>query len=141
MEVKFKKTSSVAQQPFIVSSGSAGSDPYSCESKIIRPHSHELLEIGLKMRIPKNFYGRIAPRSGLSNNHSIDICGGVIDLDFRGAIQVILTNHSSCPFSVRLGDKITLLIFARLIEISILIAGDDLPATERDSKGFGSSGV
>ena len=140
MEVKFKKTSSIAQQPIIVSSGSAGSDPYSCESKIIRPNSHELLKIALKMGIPKNFYGRIAPRSGLSNNHSIDICGGVIDLDFRGAIQVILINHSSCPFSVNLGDKIALLIFEK-IEVSILIKGHDLRATERDSKGFGSSGV
>ena len=95
MEVKFKKSSSIARRPTIASSGSAGNDLYSCESKIIRPLSRELFKIDLKMEIPKGFYGRIAPHSVLSTKHSIDVGGGVIDLDFRGVIQVILINHSS----------------------------------------------
>lgn len=59
--------------------GLAGSDLYSCENKAILPYSRELFKIKLKMAIRKDFYGRIALRSGLSINHSIDIGVGVID--------------------------------------------------------------
>ena len=52
------------------------------------------------MEIAKGFYGRIAPRSGLSIDHSIDVVGGLIHSDFRGVNQVFLINHSSRPFLV-----------------------------------------
>lgn len=140
MEVKFKKTSSTARRPNIASSGSAGSGLYSCKSKIIRPHSQELFKIDLKIQIPKGLYGRIAPPFGLSINYSIDVGGGVIDSDFRGVIQVVLVNHCSCPFSVNLGDKIAQLNFER-IEAPTFVEYNNLPATERGCKGFGSSDV
>ena len=130
MKVTFKKTSSVARQPTITRSGSAGCDLYSCESKIIRPHFRELFEIEIKIAIPRGFYGRIAPRSGLSINNSIDVGVGVVDSDFRGVIKVILINHSSCPFSVNLGDKIAQLIFEK-IEAPIFVECNNLPATEK----------
>ena len=57
------------------------------------------------MEIAKGFYGRIAPRSGLSIDHSIDVVGGLIHSDFRGVNQVSLINHSSRPFLVNLNDK------------------------------------
>ena len=84
MEVKFEKASSIAQQTTIASSGSAGCDLHSCESKTIRPYSRELFKIDLKIVIPKGLYRRIAPRSGLSINHSIDVGGGAVDSDFKG---------------------------------------------------------
>ena len=102
MEVKFRKTSSIALQPTTASAGSPGCNLHSCESKTIRPHSRELFKIDLKMAITKGFYGRIALLSGLSVNHSIDVGGGAVDSDFRVVIQVILINHSSRPFRVNL---------------------------------------
>ena len=88
-----------------------------------------MFKLDLKMAIPKGLYGRIAPRSSLSVNHSIDVGGGVIDSDFRGIIQVILINHSSHPFSVNVGDKIAQLIFEK-IELPIFVECDDLPVTK-----------
>ena len=69
-----------------------------------------MFKIDLKMEIPKGFYGRIARRSAVPINHSIDVGGGVINSDFRGVIQVILINHSSLPFSVNVGNEIAQLI-------------------------------
>ena len=66
------------------------------------------------MEIAKGFYGRIAPRSGLSIDHSIDVVGGLIHSDFRGVSQVFLINHSSRPFLVNLGDKIVQPTFERI---------------------------
>ena len=92
------------------------------------------------MAIPKGFYGRIAPRSGLSINHSIYVGGGVVNSEFRRAIKVVLINHSSRPFSVNLADKIAKLIFEN-IEAPIFVECNDLPATEKGCKRFGSSDV
>ena len=92
------------------------------------------------MAIPKGFFGGIAPRSGLSINHSIYVGGGVVDSELRHAIKVALINHSSRPFSVNLADKIAKLIFEN-IEAPIFVECNDLPATERGCKRFGSSDV
>jgi dUTP pyrophosphatase len=37
--------------------------------------------------LPPGTYGHIAPRSGLALNHQINVHAGVIDADFRGAMQ------------------------------------------------------
>lgn len=66
------------------------------------------------MEIAKGFYGRIAPRSGLSIDHSIDVVGGLIHSDFRGVNQVFLINHFSRPFLVNLGDKIVQPTFEKI---------------------------
>src|SRR5205807_8741763 len=84
-------------------------------------------------------YARIAPRSGLAANHSIDIGAGVIDQDYRGEIKVLLINHSKYPYQVRPGDRI-----AQLILEEILLATprktEVLDETTRGDKGFGSTG-
>ena len=47
------------------------------------------------MVIPKIFYGKIAPRFGLSINNFINVGVGVVDPDFRAVIKVILIKYSS----------------------------------------------
>ena len=136
MQVKFKIVSSIALPPAISSSGLAGSNLYSCENKTIPPHSQELFKIDLEIEIPKGFYGRIVPRSGLLFNRRWEWSNS----DFQDVNQVILINHSSCPFSVNVGDKTAQLIFEK-IESPIFVECDDLSETERDSEGFGSSGI
>jgi dUTP pyrophosphatase len=50
--------------------------------------------------IPSNFYGRIAPRSGLALNHFIDVGAGVVDADYRGELKVLLFNFGEQDFQV-----------------------------------------
>ncbi|KAJ6333882.1 hypothetical protein OIU78_010899 [Salix suchowensis] len=52
----------------------------------------------------------LAPRSGLTWKHSIDVGAGVIDADYRGPVGVILFNHSDLDFEVKVGDRIAQLI-------------------------------
>ena len=51
-------------------------------------------------------YARIAPQSGWAYWHFIDVGVGVVDLDFRGEIKVILFNQSVEDFPVQAGDRI-----------------------------------
>ena len=50
------------------------------------------------MEIPSGHYGCIAPRSGLSVKHSIDIGAGVIDSDYYGEVKVLYINNSKQVF-------------------------------------------
>ena len=49
------------------------------------------------MEIPKGFFGKIYPRSGLLLNHFVSCDGGVIDSGYQGIIKVIMTNQSQFP--------------------------------------------
>lgn len=82
----------------------------------------------------------LAPRSGLTWKHSIDVGAGVIDADYRGPVGVILFNHSDVDFTVKPGDRIAQMIIERILTPEVLEV-EDLDATVRGAGGFGSTGV
>ena len=47
------------------------------------------------MAVPKDYYGKIFPRSGLLKNHCITCDAGVIDVDYRGTVDVLLVNYNT----------------------------------------------
>ena len=58
------------------------------------------------IKIPKEHYGRIAPRSGLSVKKFIHVGAGVISEDSRGEVKVLLFNHGEEDFEILEGDRI-----------------------------------
>lgn len=82
----------------------------------------------------------VAPRSGLTWKHSIDVGAGVIDGDYRGPVGVILFNHSDIEFQVNVGDRIAQLILEKIMTPDVTEV-DDLDDTVRGVGGFGSTGV
>lgn len=82
----------------------------------------------------------MAPRSGLAWKNSIDVGAGVIDVDYRGPVGVILFNHSDEEFKIARGDRIAQLILER-ISTPEVVEVEDLDETERNAGGFGSTGV
>lgn len=118
----------------------AGYDIGANESKTIKAGSRECIGTGVYCTIPKGYYGRIAPRSGLAAKHGIDVLAGVIDNCYTGEIKVVLLNTGTEDFDVKKGDRIAQLIVTpytspELTEVS------SLDETDRGDKGFGSSGV
>lgn len=55
---------------------------------------------GLQVEIPRGYYGRVAPRSGLAAKKFIDVGAGVVDSDYRGHLNVLLFNFSDEDFEV-----------------------------------------
>ena len=90
------------------------------------------------MEVPRGVYGRIAPRSSLAL-HRILVGRGVVDPDYRGPLNIILYNFSEEDFVVNIGDRIAQLICER-IAIPTVVEATKLSETERNSKGFGSTG-
>ena len=78
--------------PLKNSDGDAAYDLYSVEKAIVGPMCRASISTGLSIEIPRGFYGRVAPRSGLAAKQGIDVMAGVIDSGYRGDIGVILIN-------------------------------------------------
>ena len=68
------------------------------------------METGLAIALPVGTCALIAPRSGLAIRNFIDVGAGVVDLDYRGEIKVVLFNHSAEDFKVQSGDRMAQLI-------------------------------
>ena len=91
----FEKISPNATVPTKGSIGSAGYDLYSAYEYDIPSKETSLILTDIRLVIPNEMYGRIAPRSGLALKHSIDVLAGVVDSDYRGNICVLLINHGT----------------------------------------------
>jgi dUTP pyrophosphatase len=138
--IQFVKLTDNAFVPTKGSEYSAGYDLKSAYNYEISAKSRILVKTDLSIKLPHETYGRIAPRSGLSLNHCIDIGGGVIDEDYRGNIGIVVINNSNKSFEIKKGDRIAQLICEKIKYLDFLEV-DMIDDTLRGSGGFGSTGI
>jgi dUTP pyrophosphatase len=123
-------------------SGSAGFDVMSAEPDLVmKPGERRAVGTGLVFELPDGFEMQVRPRSGLALRHGITLpnAPGTIDSDYRGELKIILANTGSEPVTIRRGDRIAQLVFARY-EIPAITEAAELTATARGEGGFGSTG-
>ena len=121
----------------------AGMDLYSSVEVDIPPQSRKLIATGISIKWESDkYYIRIAPRSGLSVKHNIDVGAGVIDFDYRGEIYVCFINQSLHEnYKVKKGDKIAQMILTKIERPFIMETTQwNQDETERGNSGFGSTG-
>lgn len=119
---------------------SAGYDLESQDDFTILPWSRASFDTGLRMSIPKGYYAKICPRSGLAIREGVVALNGVIDSGYLGLIYVILFNFSDKEYSVKKGNRIAQIIFKKCTSVSFSF-GSLINNTQRGVKGLGSSGV
>lgn len=119
--------------------GAAGYDLASAVDIVVPARGKQLISTDLSMTIPKNHYGRVAPRSGLAWKNHIDVGGGVIDASYVGCVGVILFNHGENDLNVKVGDRIAQLIIEPILTPEV-VEVSELEKTERGAGGFGSTG-
>ena len=137
VELPFVKMSSDAVTPTRATEKSVGLDFYSPADYIIPPYSQLLIPTQIKLRIPLGHYGRLASKSGLAILHHLHVGAGVIDPDYMGEIEVLLTNTAPCAHSIVRGDPIAQLILEK-VSLPILKRVKELPPTTRGEQGCGS---
>lgn len=103
-------------------------------------NNRKLVPTGIQMAIPVGYYGRVAPRSGLSCK-GLDIGAGVIDAGYRGEIKILAINNSNKDFFVKRGERIAQLIVTKIADSPTLSVVDELPSSDRGASGFGSTGL
>jgi len=140
VKIYVKKLSENAFIPKRETDGSAGMDLRSAYDEVIPPNTRKLVKTDIAIKVPRDCYGRVAPRSGLAIKHFIDLGGGVVDSDYRGNVGVIMFNFGEKDFVVKKGDRIAQLILER-IYIPEVVEVEELDETSRGAGGFGSTGV
>jgi dUTP diphosphatase len=125
-------------------SDDAGYDLHARERVELAPAGgRALVPTGLAVAIPAGYAGFVLPRSGLALKHGITCLNapGLIDPQYRGELKVLLVNTDpSSSFVVERGDRIAQLVIQQ-IEVVDWKEVDALDTTERDTFGFGSTGI
>jgi dUTP diphosphatase len=122
--------------------GAAGYDVASAEADfILQPGERRAVATGLVFELPDGIEMQVRPRSGLALRHGVMLpnAPGTIDPDYRGELKVIMVNGGSDALTIRRGDRIAQLVFARF-EAPDLTESETLATTERGGGGFGSTG-
>ncbi|EGD83321.1 deoxyuridine 5'-triphosphate nucleotidohydrolase [Salpingoeca rosetta] len=134
-----KKLTEHATIPTRGSSGAAGYDLYSAYDVKIPAKGKAIVKTDIAVAIPQTCYGRVAPRSGLTVKHFLDVGAGVIDSDYRGNVGVVMFNFNDTDYSVSKGDRVAQLILERIYTPDVQEV-EDLEDTARGEGGFGSTG-
>jgi dUTP pyrophosphatase len=121
--------------------GDAGLDLAACERVVLGPGERATVNTGIAVAVPEGYAGFVQPRSGLAARHGITIVNapGLVDSGYRGELKVVLLNtdreHS---FPVEPGMRIAQLVVLPVPALQP-VEVDELPASERGVRGFGSS--
>lgn len=128
--------------PAYATPGSAAVDLRNAGDAVtLPPLGRALVPTGLAIALPEGTEAQIRPRSGLALRQGISIINTpcTVDSDYRGEIRIPMINLDSEAQTLDHGERIAQLLVARVIRIAWQLA-DALPASERGSGGFGSTG-
>lgn len=143
IELPVRRVRDEARLPDRAYSGDAGFDLATCERLELGPGERAVAPTGLAVAIPEGYAGFVQPRSGLAARHGIAVVNspGLIDSGYRGEIKVVLLNTDrERPFVAEPGERIAQLIVLAVPDVHVETV-DELPASERGVRGFGSSQV
>ena len=145
---------------FYATKQSAGFDLSANEQKLIPPRQWRLIDTGLFIHKWEHLHVitevpdcrgynhtktvlmlpqlQILPRSGLALKVGITVLNapGLVDMDYKQSIGVLLINHGDYPFIVEKGERIAQAVLSYVDKV------DHVPIRQNDRDGgFGSTGT
>ncbi len=146
IKVKLKNVSGdeLREVPKYETPGAAGVDLRACLAQeiILQPSETVKIPTGWAMQLPDSqVVALVFARSGLAANYGVALANGVgvIDSDYRGEIQILMSNTGPEPFTIHHGDRIAQLLFMPVMRAEFEVV-EDLVETLRGKGGFGSTG-
>jgi dUTP pyrophosphatase len=119
--------------------GDLAADVSALEAAELAPAEIKALRTGLAFEFPPEFGALVEDRSGLALK-GICTLAGVIDPGYRGELKVVLINLGKELFRIKPGDRIAQLRIIRRVEGEFTEVAS-VSSTERDTRGFGSTGT
>ena len=137
--------------PHYGSSLAAGLDLHAClDAPVgIMPQAPAILiPSGIAFRIgDPDWCALVLPRSGLGHRHGLVLGNaiGLIDADYEGQLLISVWNRNptgvDSPIAINPGDRIAQLVFTRIARPEFSVVETFSHSGERQSDGFGSTGV
>ena len=146
---------------------SAGLDIYAAETVVIEPQEKILLATDIAVDIPEGYVGLLTSRSGVSSKTHLVVETGKIDAGYNGHVKVNIKNdydddggetiflrdiqdekifeekrniYKCFSYKINKGDKIAQLVITPIVTPEVNVVEEFDGKSERDTKGFGSSG-
>ena len=146
---------------------SAGLDIYAAETVVIEPQEKILLATDIAVDIPEGYVGLLTSRSGVSSKTHLVVETGKIDAGYNGHVKVNIKNdydddggetiflrdikdekifeekrniYKRFSYKINKGDKIAQLVITPIVTPEVNVVEEFDGKSERDTKGFGSSG-
>ena len=146
MNLKVKKLNSEALLPTRNKPTDAGLDLYALEDTFIPLGETRTIDTGVAFETPVGFVTKIEDRSSLASK-GLRTGAGVIDSGYTGPIKVVIHNLTNKDGSMNMvrgyivhkGDKIAQALVYK-VETPMVTEVSELASSDRNEKGFGSSG-
>ena len=136
MTLQYQPLSDKCIPPKQATPDSVGYDLFTPIDFRIEPKARKVIFLDYALGIPEGDNGRIASKSSLALDYSIDVKAGVVNRGYQGNIGVILKNDSEVPFRRKRGEPIAQLILEKS-DMPPVERVYTLPPTECGSRGFG----
>jgi dUTP pyrophosphatase len=122
--------------------GDVGYDLYACMNTEINIAPHDFADIpcGIAIKLPPNTWGMIHSRSSTFWKRRLIVHAGIIDNGYTGPLKIGVWNPTTIVRSVHPYESLAQLIILPITPLQEVIVVDELPATSRGDKGFGSTG-
>ncbi len=144
VNIKRKESAKDLPIPFYATRGSSGVDLYAdVDGDLnIAPGEIKLVSCGIYIELPEGYEAQIRPRSGLALKHGITFVNtpGTIDSDYRGLINLIVTNLGREAFTVKRGLRLAQMVINETTRAEF-VETDVLDETVRAHGGFGHTGI
>lgn len=107
----------------------------------LRPLERIGCPLGFSTAIPKGYYFKVVPRSGLALWDGLTIVNspGTIDSGYRNEWMAIIVNLSNKEVTLKKGERICQIILSKMYSYEFTET-DNLNESERGQGGFGSTG-
>lgn len=141
--IQLQRMHEEAVLPTYATPGSACMDLYNCSGfESVSADAARTFRTGWAFELPPGAVMLIFSRSGMGfkNDVRLSNCVGVIDSDYRGEVNVKLTNDSGKPYFVEQHDRIAQALVLRGVTQETFKVVKQLTATGRGAGGFGASG-
>lgn len=147
MELKIKRLHKGAKLPEAQTDGAAAFDLTTPQDLQINPGTQRV-PLGIAIEIPNGYCAQLRSRSSVSLQgvkdsryfapHRVKVETGLIDSDYRGEINAIVTSYAKDTFVLAKGTRIAQL---QLLPVPTFqpVEVDRLSITKRQSGGFGST--
>jgi dUTP pyrophosphatase len=142
VKLELRRLTPEAVLPTRAYDGDAGLDLCAAHAARIEPGERCEVGTGIAVAIPPGHAGLVLPRSGLARRHGIALVNapGLIDSGYRGELRVLLLNTDRLEaLEIAAGDRIAQLVVVAYARLEVAEV-EQLDSSEREVRGFGSSG-
>jgi dUTP pyrophosphatase len=142
MELPFQRLDPDVMLPQATHPGDAGLDLRANADVEVMAGERAMIPTGIAVAIPGGFAGLVLPRSGLASKHGLTLANapGLIDAGYRGEVIVAIVNlDTTDAVKIARGERIAQLVIVAIPSIDPTWVAQ-LPASQRGSDGFGSTG-